>query len=74
MQLDEARLRELHTGWLNGRTKNDIERREMNYPRSHGQEISRQWRAIGLETVREHPMVTEVHRLRGILDLNGIEY
>jgi hypothetical protein len=63
-----------HQEWQNGRTKNDIERVELDDPASHGKYITRLWRErLGFETEDEHPMVTENHRLRSVLEANGID-
>lgn len=67
-------LKLLHQQWLDGRSKNDIERVEFNDPYSHGKFITRLWREIGLETEREHPLSVENRRLKDILDANGIDY
>lgn len=73
--LTRERLLELHEEWRNGRrSKNAIERQELNDPRSHGKLITKLWRDIGLETEAEHPMITENRRLRSLLDEHGIPH
>lgn len=60
--------------WVRGdRTKNEIERTELNDPASHGKKITRLWREMGLETERTHPLVIENERLRELLRANGID-
>ena len=60
--------------WQNeGRSKNDIERNELQDPFSHGKRISRLWRErLNWETEDEHRLVTENRRLRKLLTEHGI--
>ncbi len=61
--------------WLSGRSKNSIERDELNDPRSHGKYITRMWRdRLHYETEEEHHLVEEVRRLRSLLEQHGIPY
>ena len=56
------------------RTKNEIEREEMNDPRSHGKAITRLWRErLGVETEAIHPLRLEVDRLLRILADHNID-
>jgi Tfp pilus assembly PilM family ATPase len=59
--------------WEDGRTKNDIERVELNDPCSHGKAITQMWRLqLGIETEAVHPMRAEINRLRQlVIDLGG---
>jgi hypothetical protein len=71
--MDKYTLIELHKEWVEGRSKNDIERVEFNDPASHGKHITRLWREIGIETEAIHPLVAENARLRDLLERNGID-
>jgi hypothetical protein len=63
-----------HDEWKNGRTKNDIERVELDDPASHGKQITRLWRQyLNVETEDVHPLVHENARLRDLLERNGID-
>ena len=60
--------------WRRGRSKNDIERTEMNDPYSHGKRITRLWRErLNVETEEDHPMRREIQRLRDLLERSGID-
>ena len=70
----ETDLQKWYSQWLGGRTKNEIERTELNDPKSHGKMITRLWRDnLGIETEEDHPMVSEICRLRQLLINNGID-
>lgn len=57
-----------------GRSKNDIERKHMDDPYSHGKRITRLWRdRLGVETEEQHPMRREIRRLRALLWANDID-
>lgn len=65
--------RRLYREWREGRSKNDIERKEFNDPYSHGKLATKIFREVlGIETEETHPMVKENRRLRRILIRNGI--
>ena len=73
--ITNAELRQWLRDYRRGRSKNDIERRELNDPYSHGKRMSRLWREVlGVETEHEHPAITEVHRLIAICDDNMIQH
>jgi hypothetical protein len=60
--------------WKAGRSKNDIERRELDKPQAHGKLITRLWRErFNIETEGVHPLVTENQRLRELLETHGID-
>lgn len=74
-QPTKTQLRKLLKEWENGRSKNDIERKEFGNPVSHGKFITKLWREeLGVETEATHPLVTENKRLKKLLADNGIAY
>lgn len=65
MKLTKTQLRKWLNEWKRGRFKNDIERKELADPSSHGKRISLLWREeLGVETEEEHPLVTENRELK----------
>jgi hypothetical protein len=73
-EVTHGALERWYLEWLKGRSKNDIERRELSDPYSHGKRITRLWREVlGTETEETHPMRTEIMRLRALLEMHGID-
>ena len=64
MKPTKEQLENWHYEWEQGRSKNDIERIELNNPRAHGKLITKLWRQIGIETEEEHRLVIENRKLR----------
>jgi hypothetical protein len=66
--------------WLNqylahSRSKSEIERTQLDDGASHGKRITALWRdRLGVETEEEHHLVTEINRLKAILDEHDIAY
>lgn len=78
IDLDDVSDEQLHI-WLGEwrrkeRTKNEIERTELDDPKSHGKLITRLWRErLRIETEAVHPLRREVGRLRRKLLAHGID-
>lgn len=72
--ITDAQLIQWGKEWRKGRSKNDIERQELDDPKSHGKYITRLWRErLGVETEDVHPLVWENMRLRNLLEKHGVD-
>ena len=62
--------------WARGdRNKNEIERDELDDPRSHGKKITGLWRdQLGIETETMHPMMRHIITLEALLEEKGIDF
>lgn len=70
-----VQLRAWYEEWQNGRSKNEIERIEMNDPSSHGKAITKLWRnELGIETEGRHGALNHIDYLERLLTENGVPF
>lgn len=56
--ISNDQLNRWYLEWLDGRSKNDIERVELGDNSSHGKKITKLWRdRLHIETEKEHPLI-----------------